>query len=450
MKKSRLVTIGIVLGALLGLGCLVGLSVWNMSGFAASAAKSPEQWKQWEANGLPTSKEQVVLAPPITERDSAQDFLQKAAALDRDGKRPPAPKMLFSSESWHSGDMKRYLAARQDVVAQLVFAGETKGLRLRMDWDRVSGTYFYHEETLFALADLLDDDAQLKAEADWRGAVRSIRAARRLAFAEAQIPSDRNVFNACYRDKSALFAAGYCASKFADNPEALRALRQTLEETRWKPDPMIMIRAGVYINLRDFRFYTDQQILDFARGNQEPWEPLRRRARPGPPASIMSRAVFAEIMAVWNEFYPQMLGPRADFDQIEMAMDARVQALANSSSTSQKIASQHIFVPSAGTLNSIKDQQAEQGLAIAFVRALEYRSLHHAWPPNLKSIGVTALDLIDGKPLRYRTSPTGLRIWSIGSDRRDDGGLSDWESLALKTRPRFYDHAYVHPWPPRP
>jgi hypothetical protein len=57
-----------------------------------------------------------------------------------------------------------------------------------------------------------------------------------------------------------------------------------------------------------------------------------------------------------------------------------------------------------------------------------YRKEHGRYPENLSALVPRYLpsvpaDPFDGKPLRYRREGTGFRLWSIGPDRKDDGGV---------------------------
>jgi hypothetical protein len=67
--------------------------------------------------------------------------------------------------------------------------------------------------------------------------------------------------------------------------------------------------------------------------------------------------------------------------------------------------------------------QAEQGVTLTGLRALQYRLGHGAFPASLADI--SAQNLIDpftGKSLNYRPEATGFRLYSSGEDQQDNGG----------------------------
>lgn len=450
MRKSRLVTIGIVAGSVLGVACLVGLTVWTVSGFGASAAKTKTEWAKWQANGLPTTRDEVSVTKRPAKEESAEPILRAAAALDRKAGRPQPPLEFNFAESYHTGLRQQFVQGRQDVIAKYIEASKTQGFQYDTNWDRPSEFRFrrlggYNPAWLI-------DDALFRAKTDWRGAVRRPKASRRLSSFQRAAPSADAQADALAVDIDALDTAGMCASLLADNPEAIRALREAIEETHWEPVPVEAIRADLYEELVAFRMFSDQQILDFAKGDMDVWEPMRRSVREGPPPGRLSGPVFAEIMSFWNEFYPQYKAESPDADAIFRLAQARLTAMETSKSTPERIASQRISPDYRNLFEAAKHHRIEQRLATAFLRILEYRSIHKKWPPNLKAVGADAIDEMDGKPLRFRVDGASARVWSVAPGQEDNQGVTPWEAEAKKMRLGYekHDNAYIHPWPPRP
>jgi hypothetical protein len=54
---------------------------------------------------------------------------------------------------------------------------------------------------------------------------------------------------------------------------------------------------------------------------------------------------------------------------------------------------------------------------------LIYKAKNGRLPNTLAEAGVTELDPFDGKPLRYKAIGGGCKVYSIGVDKVDDGGL---------------------------
>jgi hypothetical protein len=61
-----------------------------------------------------------------------------------------------------------------------------------------------------------------------------------------------------------------------------------------------------------------------------------------------------------------------------------------------------------------------------------YRKENGRYPENLqqlvpKYLPSVPIDPYDGKPLRYRKLQKGFKVWSVGENRKDDGGVKVWD-----------------------
>jgi hypothetical protein len=106
--------------------------------------------------------------------------------------------------------------------------------------------------------------------------------------------------------------------------------------------------------------------------------------------------------------------------------------------------------------NKIKIAEAEQRIhthlacAVAGLAAERYRLKHGNWPDTLDDLVKTGLlkdvplDLYDGKPLRFRRTPDGLAIYSIGPypvayDGRALDDLSEYNPTLIRVEFRLWD-----------
>jgi hypothetical protein len=74
--------------------------------------------------------------------------------------------------------------------------------------------------------------------------------------------------------------------------------------------------------------------------------------------------------------------------------------------------------------------QAELRCAAAALAVERYRQKHGRWPDDLKALTPEFLkavptDPYDEQPLRYRKDPEGVVVYTVGADRKDDGGVFD-------------------------
>ena len=87
-----------------------------------------------------------------------------------------------------------------------------------------------------------------------------------------------------------------------------------------------------------------------------------------------------------------------------------------------------IFMPALIKVSEASRRvQANLGCAIVAVAAERYRRDHGSWPAKIDElkpayIKAVPTDPYDGQPLRYKRLPDGAVVYSVGPDKRDDGG----------------------------
>jgi len=81
----------------------------------------------------------------------------------------------------------------------------------------------------------------------------------------------------------------------------------------------------------------------------------------------------------------------------------------------------------------VTDTHALQRVTMTALALRLYRKENGRYPENLqqlvpKYLPSVPIDPYDGKPLRYRKLQKGFKVWSVGGNRKDDGGVKvrDW------------------------
>ncbi len=81
----------------------------------------------------------------------------------------------------------------------------------------------------------------------------------------------------------------------------------------------------------------------------------------------------------------------------------------------------------------VTDAHALQRVTEVALALRLYRKEHGRYPEDLRALVPKFLpsvpsDPYDGKPLRYRKLAKGFKVWSVGGNRKDDGGVKvrDW------------------------
>jgi hypothetical protein len=80
----------------------------------------------------------------------------------------------------------------------------------------------------------------------------------------------------------------------------------------------------------------------------------------------------------------------------------------------------------------VTDTHALQRVTMTALALRLYRKENGRYPENLqqlvpKYLPSVPIDPYDGKPLRYRKLQMGFKVWSVGGNRKDDGGVKVWD-----------------------
>jgi len=81
-----------------------------------------------------------------------------------------------------------------------------------------------------------------------------------------------------------------------------------------------------------------------------------------------------------------------------------------------------------GLTASLDRARSRKTHLLAAVRVLEHRAKTGAWPTTLSEAGAEFEDPYDGSPLRFRLDGAGFRVWSVGEDGNNNGGLTREEA----------------------
>jgi hypothetical protein len=93
---------------------------------------------------------------------------------------------------------------------------------------------------------------------------------------------------------------------------------------------------------------------------------------------------------------------------------------------------------------------ATQRLTRAGLALLQYKRTHGVLPPTLDALGVEGLvDTFTEEPLHYRPEGEGFLVYSVGEDRKDNGGTPrpQYQDVDPRRKPVEYDEVWRFPSP---
>ena len=97
---------------------------------------------------------------------------------------------------------------------------------------------------------------------------------------------------------------------------------------------------------------------------------------------------------------------------------------------------------------ALHNDDVSQDLALAFVRTFRFQAENGRWPKSLAEIECDFPDpLNQGKPIQARFGDYEVRLWSVGRNKTDDGGLYRGEDPKRNTDDTVYVWPARHPRP---
>jgi len=189
--------------------------------------------------------------------------------------------------------------------------------------------------------------------------------------------------------------------------------------------------------LTSFEFFqinkmSDSPSTSLARPDTLVWEKVALWGIMHLPRGIwdLDRALYCRLM---QEQLDKVLDYKQGRFHVAASQDFEVQLMKHSTFPGKLL---HLLtITTIPVLSRLGSKSAEMNVAIGEARvaiALErYRLAHSSIPENLTALVPEFLaqipaDPIDGKPLRYqKVSEPDYRIWSVGYNQKDDGGVAD-------------------------
>lgn len=440
--KRFVVRFAIASGIILCLLATAFFALWGLTGFAKSSSDADDQFAEWKANGLPVTSDELFLLPPPKPQENAAVQLNK---LFEKGVHPfELETDTVTPAGWKTGatqrDLKKYSSLLEDAKPLI----NLPRLRIEKNWKTHPDKILLPEFSQWKiLAILFCLQAELRArDGDFEGAIENLLIVQRFAMLIRQEPLyiqhlvGDNIEDRVARSALVISRANL---KRTDRLEKLVAVLDAYPSSNnWTQ----IFRFESFYGLQVLRNGSSADALDSMNDDEN----LRRFLRDKPPthfvddglpASTIARAVAAEHMRFWNQYYPRVKSGE-DIYVLGHAMN-----LHHHKTYSEGAAS--VFLATFPEARN-QYQSSERSVIKAYFRVLIFKNKAGRWPKSLKEAGVAEVDskdIVSGKPIGYQITPQGFKVWSTGRDRIDNGGISS--STARKTRSSKWDFVLSYP-----
>jgi hypothetical protein len=260
-------------------------------------------------------------------------------------------------------------------------------------------------------------------------ALADLTLARQISLWAGQEPTMISMLVRISSESIALGGLERCLDAAANDPKRIAKYSAWLSQSPPLPEFGRALRGEAFMGLvttRNLDVFGGMKNLSFAEdeNKERKIDPARLR-RSGLPEESKLRGFLARHLQVWNEAYRRTDGFRKSPHEIGRQMAAIDYRLEDEKGLSYVL--QRILMPlfsQAG--DSITQLDARRAVQAGLAEALTVRGQTGRWPTK-----VSPLDPFTGKPLKVKIKGAEFRVYSIGRDGKDNGGLLRGEKGAM-------------------
>lgn len=425
---------------LLGLGgsllvlCGIGSwALWEESGIPDNLREAEKRYAKIEQLGTPLDADAFAasIAVPAAE-NNAPGLTKSLEAFERTWltMRPPfsEPDAPSSPNIWSDGAWKTLEAQDRALSAALrdVLSHSNRGrFVIERDWGYPVVHTYPEFGRLRAVCRALGARAALLARQQRR---QEAAACLSNMFHLASLPADTPLILGWVTHRS-LVAIGTRATAncIQLDPVGVGAYFQEANSAVYRPLGSAL-RGELYTGIATLRNMNSPRDIE-----SETLEPPKNVRRRDLPDHLLLRLSASRMMEMWlpimEELDPD--GNPKDPARFEVILDE----------TDRKANKMHPLDPVSGFLMPFvggsvivsKRTTNLRALLDSYAKIVRYHNRTKSWPQTLDQLGIKTQDAFSAtrEPFRYRRDATGFRIWSIGRNGTDEGGLSssEWRRL---------------------
>jgi hypothetical protein len=377
-----------------------------------------------------------------TERRSASDRLSGFAGSKGPGSSPePAPKTIFDLQKQQDDSLPALGPVFEEVRKLDTRPGcdfGAFGTSPAIADLELTTSFFTLVRDLCAKADFQD------RHGDWKGALQWMRYAYRAAIDHGARPMFMSLLEQCGDRMSVNKEYGKLLARHPNNLGFLQATETQLHGEGALPDvrrdlggevvfSRFSIRAlkgfapDVPSTDSDSELASDAGTSDDGSESHGDGKTTLKSSLAGFEFRIIrsksvQQAIESNYLRAWRLSWSHFPSDRQDWQQYGRAMKLANEYVQKDKSLLNSNTRQ-TFPVYLDVADSIGIEQTWDRLLLTSIALLRTRSATGRLPVALpSSLGTTRLDPFDGNPLRYRREGSGFILYSIGADRRDDGG----------------------------
>jgi hypothetical protein len=405
----------------------------SKSEFAKVAAELPQAMAEAKAVGIPLKAEDLKPTPPVTEAENAAPLIRAAAAALGSVKDGDKVEALLLGPSRRADLSDRELMTKFAELARPLSLARQAAAKPRCDfgydWDLGGSQGFTELTQVKNLLKLLCLRAEVEAqEGKSDDAIKDLAASFSLARHAGSTPTMISQLVRVSCDAIAIASAEKVAEALADKPAELARLSKALTNTVRPASFKECLRGEVYFGLVAIRglrsFGEAQRAVEGNSGGEDALDRGDRETPPRPPAqpeTVWAKAFTTRHLQAWTKAFKAF--PKGDDPVTAAKALSKVAAQVQAEPGLTNILNKVLFPVFEQAGEAFAKDVAQLRCIRALVQVLRWKAAHGRFPDTLEEMGPVALDPFDGKPLKYIVTTEGVKVYSLGPNLVDDGGL---------------------------
>jgi|GEM_PF-6859662 len=443
--------------------CLLGLGTFGYLKYRVGqkASRLPELLAKLKAKGIATEPVDFYQGAAVDKDKNAASLYSQIATKIEEIRKTNEPSAV--GEALGNLTFKRYLdddvliaqglKNRKEIFQLAEEAAKRPNCNFGYDLSEASSVTFPQLSYMKNTARWLAVRAKAQANAgDFDGALSSIRTAFAIVNHLSQQPMLIGALVAFAANVNAIVGLEQVTIIGRNNPAYLAKARALLESLPPLPDLKLAFSGEMVLGrysiekLRSWKEFESAYSGDYVNGPTTP-TPIDNLTLGDPEVRKMYEAQYVEL---WSEVFDKFPANPDDWKPLVDTMQAINDRISKDDSMENKI--NRILFPLFGeTAKSRATALALRRVALTSIRLLQDRATK-GLPKDLSGYGPSAIDPMDGKPLRIRVLNKGFKVWSIDRDLVDDGGLKYIPNtgMNLEKKDLVWGFDYPFPSPPAP
>ncbi len=414
--------------------CIGGVAYFGVGpvDFGTEARNADKAAADYRAAGLPWEAKDLAPNPPVKPEDNAATLIIRASKLPGDGLDSNLFDLVAAADKGQWEKVDAGLKNHADLLSLAEQAAEKPRVDFGRDYDLGANLLFPEYAACKRCVRILSIRAQWRAaKHDVKGAIEDLSHGFRIASVLKDEPLIIGMLVSVADQAITLSAVRKCAALLKDDPSTLSQIGQIIARESHTPDFEKSLRGEMYMGLamlRNVDQYGGAMNLLKSFGNDgsskqnsvPPLDPAKL-VRTGLPTSTIARALIARHMEVWTNAKRKMDLHPGDPEGVARELDA-INKDIDDHPTASNMFLLVIFPVFSQVGSAIVRDVADTRVTEALVAALIYRSKHGAFPNKIEDLPGKWIDPFDATPLRIARIGDSFRIYSVGPNKKDEGG----------------------------